>query len=164
PFGGAATDVTLSPLMSALSFHMIDVARLLIEHGADAHARDSLGRTTIVTAALNCPEAIELLLASGADINEQTRLGTPLLIAARYQWPYPEPALLSFSSSQYEPQLNQRSNAVKILIEKGADPNACDDAGRNALMVMSMEPQADERLETAIEARKKIDQRLRLRR
>jgi ankyrin repeat protein len=87
-----------------------------------------------------------------------------LLIAARYQWPYPEPALLSFSSSQYEPQLNQRSDAVKILIEKGADPNARDDAGRNALMVMSMEPRADEHLETAIEARKKIDQRLRLRR
>jgi ankyrin repeat protein len=164
PFRGSGGDVTLSPLMAALSFHMIDVARLLIEHGADARARDSLGRTTMATAASNCPEAIELLLASGEDINEQTRLGTPLLIAARYQWPYSEPALLDFASSQDEPPLNRQSDAIKILIEKGADPNSRDGAGRNALMVMSMEPWAGEDLETALDGRKKIAPRLPMRR
>lgn len=166
PFGGDAADVTLSPLMAAISFHMIDAARLLIEHGADAHARDSLGRTTMATAVLNCPEAIDLLLASGVAIDGQTRWGTPLLIAARHQWPYPEPPAL-FASPQFESRLNQQSNAVKILIEKGADPNERDDEGRNALMVMSItsgESRIDEPAPLATVARETTELRLRLRR
>jgi len=35
--------------------------------------------------------------------------------------------------------MQERENAVKILLEKGADPNTRDKDGRNALMVMSME-------------------------
>jgi len=73
-----------------------------------------------------CPSAIDLLLSSGVDINEQTRFGPPLLAAARYQWLWKEGE-------------RERENAVKILLEKGADPNTRDSAGRNALMVMSME-------------------------
>ena len=38
------------------------------------------------------------------------------------------------------------SNAVKILMEKGADPNTRDSDGRNALMVMSMEQRSDSRV------------------
>src|SRR5262249_41967413 len=45
---------------------------------------------------------------------------------ARYQWLWKE--------GEWE-----RENAVKILLEKGADPNTRDSDGRNALMVMSME-------------------------
>jgi len=75
-----------------------------------------------------CPSAIELLLASGVDINEQTRFGPPLLAAARYQWLYTA-----------ERHIVERENAVKILLEKGADPNTRDTEERNALMVMSME-------------------------
>jgi serine/threonine protein kinase/ankyrin repeat protein len=163
PFGGAATDGVISPLMAALFYHSNDVARLLIENGADAHARDSLGRTTMAVAVVNCPEAIELLLASGADINEKTRFGSPLLIAARYQWPNPEPVGL-FALREHDRELKQRPSAVKILIEKGADPNMRDRDGRNALMLMSMEPQLDDDLEKAIEARRQIDPRLRSRR
>ena len=35
--------------------------------------------------------------------------------------------------------MRERENAVKILLEKGADPSMRDNDGRNALMVMSME-------------------------
>jgi ankyrin repeat protein len=82
----------------------------------------------LIVAITYCPSAIELLLASGVDINEQTRFGPPLLAAARYQWLYRE-----WRRKQ------ERENAVKILLEKGADPNTRDIDGRNALMVMSME-------------------------
>jgi len=162
PFGGAA-DGLISPLMAALDYHSSDVARALIENGADANARDSLGRTAMAVAVVNCPEAIELLLASGADINEQTRFGSPLLIAARHQRSYPE-AVGLFALRQQARQIKGQPNAVKILIEKGADPNARDEAGRNALMLMSMEPQLNDDLEMAIEARRKIDPSLRTRR
>jgi len=165
PFGGDG-EVTVSPLMVALTqSYNFSPSRVLIEHGADANARDSLGRTTLAIAVLNRPDAIELLLASGVNINEQTQFGPPLLIAARYQWPYPEMESMFGRVDDYaERMIREQPNAVKILIEKGADPNARDGAGRNALMVMSMEFRSVEDLETAIEARKKIDPRKRARR
>ncbi|MGH9936278.1 MAG: protein kinase domain-containing protein, partial [Blastocatellia bacterium] len=121
-------NVVVTPLHVALTVRQVETARLLIAHGADVHARDSIGRSPLTVAITYCPSAIELLLASGVDINEQTRFGAPLLAAARYQWLYAG-----------KRRMQQRENAVKILLEKGADPNTRDDAGRNALMVMSME-------------------------
>ncbi|MGH9851597.1 MAG: ankyrin repeat domain-containing protein, partial [Blastocatellia bacterium] len=117
--------VVMTPLHVALADRRVETARLLIAHGADVHARDSIGRSPLIVAITYCPSAIEPLLASGVDINEQTRFGPPLLAAARYQWLYR--------------QVRERENAVKILLGKGADPNTRDSDGRNALMVMSME-------------------------
>jgi ankyrin repeat protein len=121
--------VSMTPLHVALTEgKRVEIARLLIAHGADVHARDSIGRSPLTVAITYCPSAIELLLASGVDLNEQTRFGPPLLAAARYQWLYIG-----------ERHIQERENAVKILLEKGADPNTRDSEGRNALMVMSME-------------------------
>jgi serine/threonine protein kinase/ankyrin repeat protein len=136
-FGGSLTPpgigaVTMTPLHVALTERRVDTARLMIAHGADVHARDSIGRSPLTVAITYCPQAIELLLASGVDINEQTRFGPPLLAAARYQWLYTRGR-----------RIQERDNAVKILIEKGADPNTRDSDGRNALMVMSMEHRSD---------------------
>lgn len=125
-FGGRS--ITVTPLHVALTEGRVETARLLIAHGADVHARDSFGRTPLIVAITHCPSAIEPLLASGVDINEQTRFGPPLLAAARYQWLYPRWRKMA-----------PRENAVKFLLEKGADPNTRDSDGRNALMVMSME-------------------------
>jgi serine/threonine protein kinase/ankyrin repeat protein len=125
---GIGIDVKMTPLHVALTEGLVETARLMIAHGADVHARDSIGRSPLSVAITYCPSAIELLLASGVDINEQTRFGAPLLAAARYQWLYIG-----------ERHIQERENAVKILLEKGADPNTRDSEGRNALMVMSME-------------------------
>ncbi|HZS07532.1 MAG TPA: protein kinase [Blastocatellia bacterium] len=125
--------VTMPPLLLALTAGNIPAARLLIEHGADLRARDSIGRSALTVAITYYPQAIGLLLDSGADINEQTRFGTPLLTAARYQWLY-----------QGRRATREQSHPVRILLEKGADPNTRDGEGRNALMVMSMEQRRDE--------------------
>jgi eukaryotic-like serine/threonine-protein kinase len=122
----SAGDVVVTPLHAALADGRVNTAQLLIAHGADVHALDSIGRSPLIVAITYCPSAIDLLLSSGVDINEQTRFGPPLLAAARYQWLWKEGE-------------RERENAVKILLEKGADPNTRDSAGRNALMVMSME-------------------------
>jgi ankyrin repeat protein len=129
---GIGMHVKMTPLHLALTSGRVETARLLIKHGADVHARDSIGRSPLIVAITYCPSAIELLLASGVDIKEQTRFGPPLLAAARYQWLYPR-----------WPRRQVRENAVKILLENGADPNTRDSDGRNALMVMSMEQRPD---------------------
>src|SRR5262249_52923171 len=77
-------EITSTPLMTALTVGAVDTARLLIERGANVHARDSIGRSPMTIAVTYCPQAINLLLGAGVDINEQTRFGTPLLTAARY--------------------------------------------------------------------------------
>ncbi len=144
PYGIDQAAVTWTPLIAVLAAGSVEAARILIEHGADVHARDSFGRT----------------LASGVDINEQTRFGTPLLTAARHQWPYPEHnaegrVVFEHGSIFFEDKepIKERDNAVKILIEKGADPNTRDGEGRNGLMLMSMESRLDKDVELTIEAR-----------
>jgi len=159
-------DVVSTPLMAALRVGSIDSARLLIERGADVHARDSFGRTPMTIAISNCPQAIEMLLASGADINEQTRFGTPLLTAARHQWPFPEHIAEGRVTVEHgriifqDKELIERNNAVKVLIKKGADPNTRDGEGRNGLMLMSMESRLDKDIELTIEDRETIEPNL----
>jgi ankyrin repeat protein len=142
----------LTPLMAAITNCQVRTARVLIEHGANASAGNDLGQTPMTIAVSDCPGAIETLLASGVNINEQTRLGTPLLIAARNQWPI-QGLMIALDSRAAEMDVNRRGNAVKILIEKGADPNGRDYAGRNALMTMSMERRYDDNDEITLEKR-----------
>jgi ankyrin repeat protein len=144
-------DVVSTPLMAALRAGSIDSARLLIERGADVHAQDSEGRTPMTIAITYNQHAISLLLASGVDINEQTRFGTPLLTAARYQWFYPDSTGGWVSGVYMEDHINVEHNAVRILLEKGADPNTRDGEGRNALMVMSLEKRSENAVEVIAE-------------
>src|SRR5262249_42771407 len=58
-----------------------------------------------------------------------------------------------------EELIKERDNAVRILIEKGADPNTRDSEGRNALMLMSMESRLDKDVELTIETRRTLDPR-----
>jgi len=145
-------DVVSTPLMAALRVSSIDSARLLIERGADVHAQDSIGRTPMTIAITYNPHEIRLLLASGVEINEQTRFGTPLLTAARHQWFYPEPAGGWVSGVFFmSDHIKEEHNAVRILLEKGADPNTRDSEGRNALMVMSLEKRSENAVEVIAE-------------
>ena len=72
--GGADVDahgrgwMTGTPLNSAAAGRHADVARLLLEHGADPNARQGSGWTPLHSAAHNGdPDTVVLLLAHGAD-------------------------------------------------------------------------------------------------
>jgi ankyrin repeat protein len=151
PIGLSGDNRISSPLMAAISTCRVDVARLLIESGADARA-GNLNGTPMTMAVSNCPGAIELILASGVDINEHTRLGPPLLIAARYQRQIFGQALF-IDPRQAKAMIDRQGDAVKTLIEKGADPNARDGEGRNALMAMSLERNGGADAEIAVQTR-----------
>ncbi len=62
PFGGS------SPLISAAVFGKPDMARLLIEAGADLDLRNNDGSTALISAAFFCrTEIVQMLLDAGAD-------------------------------------------------------------------------------------------------
>lgn len=62
PYGGS------SPLISAALFGKIEMAKILIEAGADINFRNNDGSTALHTAAFFCrPEIVKMLLHKGAD-------------------------------------------------------------------------------------------------
>jgi ankyrin repeat protein len=61
----------------------IEVAKLLIEHGANVNVRDKNGLTLLLLAWIyNHPEITELLIDNGAEIDTQIDADKPLFVAA----------------------------------------------------------------------------------
>ncbi len=70
PFGGS------SPLISAAVFGKPEMAKVLIEAGADVNFQNNDGSTALHTAAFFCrPEIVKLLLDKGADKNIKNNFG-----------------------------------------------------------------------------------------
>lgn len=89
---------------------MAQMARLLIENGADVNRESTLGTplTNAVTNAWNM-EIVEMLLKAGADPNRQDKNGqTPLFYAAA----------------------GGNDDIVALLLKSGADPDIKDNAGK----------------------------------
>lgn len=71
PFGGS------SPLITAAVFGQTEMARILIESGADLEFRNNDGSTPLITAAFfGRPEIVRLLLDAGADKTIENKYGT----------------------------------------------------------------------------------------
>jgi len=108
------TDGT-TPLISASFYCQAEVVPLLLAKGARIEAADMLGNTALLVASLgHCPDnhLVQTLIKNGANIKHISTSGqTPLLLAARYG----------------------DEVAVRVLVEKGADPCAKDNDGRTAL-------------------------------
>ena len=91
-------------LMWAFARGHIDIARALIEQGADIHARSDSGFTPLLFAARHGDlEAVRLLLAQGADVNETAEDGSSVLHVAT---------------------VRAHVELAELLLARGADPNA----------------------------------------
>ena len=71
-----------TPLFVAAFKGHREIAELLIANGADVHAKDMRGGTSLLIATmLGRTEVVELLISKGADVNAKDRLGrTPLIL------------------------------------------------------------------------------------
>ena len=103
-----------TPLMYAIDEGNLEIARLLIDFGADVNTQDEDGSTTLMIAVDNDDiEAIKFLLKFGVQIDLSDDDGsTELLIAAE----------------------GDNVEAIKLLVDAGADVNAQDEDGWTALM------------------------------
>ena len=71
PFGGS------SPLISAAVFGKTEMAKVLIDAGADLNFQNNDGSTALITSAFFCrPEIVKMLLDKGADKTIKNKFGT----------------------------------------------------------------------------------------
>jgi ankyrin repeat protein len=134
-----------SPLHIAIRRRHVEIARLLIEHGADVNATTRKGSTPLALALggidpANDPlEFVSVLLANGADINIQGSQGrTPL-----------EVAMVRYKSVEL----------LKMLIRYGADVNAGveRDGGPGWLLCCAAQKGIPEIVSLLLESGAKVD-------
>ena len=120
--------------------------KALVKYGANIHARDDLGNTPLMAAALNADLAmLELLLKAGADVNATNQAGaTALMRAATFEDKtrllVEKGALVKARSQLGNDALilaarsTGNSRTVKLLLDQGAEPNGTNVFGATALM------------------------------
>ena len=144
-------DTGSSPLHLASSNDFPEIARLLIEHGADVTSRDGIRSTPLHWASSNSsPKIARLLIEHGADLNARDRSrSTPLHLAST---PVSTPVYSEFVSIKTTRLLLRRmadvkeqrygfhsrnAEMVQVLLEHGADVASRDDTRSTPLHLAS---------------------------
>jgi ankyrin repeat protein len=150
----ARTTNGVTALMMAIEWRAVDkrgnadVAKLLLEKGADANSPDNYGRTALTRAVLlGQADMVKLLLDKGADINAVDKYGwTPLMFAASQGQPdvlrylLDKGAYINVQAMTGRTALMAAAQSidyygVKQLLDRGADINARTKDGQTALML-----------------------------
>ncbi len=136
------------------------VIQALLDRGADVNAGDNEGRTALTVASgYGNLELARILVANGADVNAVRKDGATALIEAssqghgefakyllanganpnvRYIEQFGMTPLLIWASMYYHPVVGKHHrDECLALLDKGADVNARDNLGRDALMLAS---------------------------
>ena len=102
-----------TPLMSAAVYSTADCMRLLLDRGAEPNAQDMRGGTALMRSVRDLSK-VKLLLDRGAEVDARSGRGvTALMVAAN------SPG---------------KSDVVRLLLDRKADPHAADAADTSTLM------------------------------
>jgi ankyrin repeat protein len=111
-------------LFVAAAAGMLEEVRLLIANGATSTPENASGRTLLMAAACSgVPAIVQEVLSFNPDVNGRGTEGRTALMEAVGQ-PY-------FGTERAE--IN-RAEVVRLLLERGADPNLQDERGNTALI------------------------------
>jgi hypothetical protein len=76
-----------TPLMTAATFGHVDIAKALIDAGANLNIKNNDGSTALISAAFFCrSEIVQALLDKGADTNIRNNMGSTALNAVEGPW------------------------------------------------------------------------------
>jgi uncharacterized protein len=129
-------------LMAAAERGRVDIVKLLLDHKADPNVagRDA-GTALMLAAENNQPEIVKLLLDRGADPNRQDHNGWTALLKAAYQGNAKCIEILASHTKQELDRallvatLMERKDAVKVLLDNGAEVDFRASDGRTPLIL-----------------------------
>lgn len=130
----AASENGETVLMYGSSSGDADVVRQLLKAHAIVNGRSKVGNTALMAAAAaGNPEVVAILLHAGAGVNVRGwRNTTALLAGAKGELESGE-IIMGDLHAEIPDEAIDRAKVVRLLIDAGADANAVDEEGENAL-------------------------------
>lgn len=146
--GGMDTEIGVhnsNALITAVDKNKYEIVAMLLESGTDVDAKGSAGTPLCVAAAKNHLEIAQLLIEKGADVNYLKGSINPLIVSSALGYCDIMNELLAKKanidiqgeSTKYTPlmlaAINGHTDAVTLLLDKGADITLKNYGGRTAI-------------------------------
>lgn len=134
-----------TPLMDAVNFGKVFIAKALIKAGANVNVANIGGNTPLGSAAKVCSKLVSPLLKAGAFIDARSKFGSSALSHAVYDGDCPTALLLLKAGADVNTQDNRgespllralvhgHTKMVKLLLKYGANPTVVSVDGCGAL-------------------------------
>ncbi len=142
-FGNFENEYEGTPLMEAIINRHVEVAKLLIEKGANVNEESNTKLTSLMLASRNgYTEVVNLLLNTGADVNYKNENGqTALEIALKEYNTYLRDYISNKGDDNFRasilPSIERYESIAKLLIQKGANVDNKNSNGFTLLMSAS---------------------------